>query len=197
MNRRTDIFVVFTDCAYFLMASLTYNKVILGEQILLHVLFFRTQDTFGFIIQETLKFYELNDDDTPTGQERVRHLSSPLWKDLGPDYQEVLSPFLTSKYTVIPMQDDERHPLPIFRPRSSLVFSEWMRDWTVSLIDRITTDTVTSHFFLKCGKLLQTDLNRCLILLPHIVVYLLLFGDAEVTKDIGKILLERLILESN
>ncbi|XP_055348071.1 serine/threonine-protein kinase ATR-like isoform X2 [Paramacrobiotus metropolitanus] len=151
------------------------------------------QDHCGFVIQEALKFYHLNEDYYST-----QDFDTELWELLGrgQDYRETLEPFRKTKYTyaddeltqtqlAVPSGSTAGVPRPVFGTQGGAAsFSMWMRQWTVNLIDSISCQTETANFFRKCGKLLLDDLNRCVILLPHIVAYLLLFESPPVADSI-------------
>ncbi|OQV17014.1 Serine/threonine-protein kinase atr [Hypsibius exemplaris] len=149
-----------------------------------------SQDACGVVIQEALKFYNLRDD----RKSRIED-GNVIWNQLSRDYQEILTPFLTSRYVFVLQDDDEPNPLAsnenttvLFGSTPALSsYGEWIRAWTVSMIERIPmesknenndpTRSTATKFFKQCVHLVQHDLNRCVALLPYVVLYLLVHCD--------------------
>ena len=167
-----DIFTLFYHQFLFLIQCFLFNYYVVV------VFAFRLQDACGVVIQEALKFYQLRDERKPRSLEH-----NLIWDELSRDYQEILTPFLTSRYIYIhPVEEHQQpgkaeEPPVLFGEPPLCTYSDWIRTWTATMIGRITPATVTTNFFRQCTYLVHDDLSRCLVLLPYIVLYLLLHCD--------------------
>ncbi|KAI1328740.1 phosphatidylinositol 3 [Xylariaceae sp. FL0255] len=111
------------------------------------------------------------------------------WCEVSPSAQEILSPFMTSKYTIAPMT---AKPIeyPIFHPGKS--YGNWLRNLTLDCLRRPQTPFATLIFEPLCRLIRVKDVAIAEFLFPYVIVHLIL-GD-DIKEDDRNVILSELIL---
>jgi serine/threonine-protein kinase ATR len=144
----------------------------------------KIQSHLAFTIQELLKFCGFSSTTVSAGNNmkstEERKLSQ-FWHKFPEEVREILTPLLTSKYT-IQMAPSSSTTYPLY-PKSDN-FSDWLKSWALDLTAKIKIDNAASIFSscrngIKSG---EVTLARCL--LPHITLSVILSGTERDRHDI-------------
>ncbi|KAI1816156.1 phosphatidylinositol 3 [Poronia punctata] len=130
----------------------------------------KLQGFLSYAMQELLDRSSISD---AVRMEGVRD-SEPIyrkWCSISQSAQEVLMPFITSRYTLIPMVSQPIE-YPIFRPGRS--YSNWMRNLTLDCLRRPQTPFAMLIFEPLCRLIRVRDLSIAEFLFPYLIVHMIL-----------------------
>jgi serine/threonine-protein kinase ATR len=97
------------------------------------------------------------------------------WRELPTTVQEVLSPFLSSRYALKPMRQMNVE-YPIFRP--GMTYSVWLRTFVLHLLRNPQHANATLVFEPLCRVIRAKDLSVADFLLPYAVLHIILSESA-------------------
>ncbi|XP_013417435.1 serine/threonine-protein kinase ATR-like isoform X2 [Lingula anatina] len=135
------------------------------------------QDCCSLAIQDVLQAYEVKDTGEPD-QPGVK-----LWRRFSEHVKEILTPLLKSRYVLNMTNSWSNLPHPIYGSRKGSNFKEWVSTWSTSLVSKVKLPKA-SKVFRACSAVFKHDTQCALYLLPHIVVQVLLDGDAAQHQEI-------------
>jgi serine/threonine-protein kinase ATR len=138
----------------------------------------RAQGFLGWAMQEFLKACDLDGTDSPTSQAAIE-----LFQKLPPSFQNVLTPFLNSRYTVQDQRDPEKNHYPIFVP--GMKHRDWLRTITLDFLHRGSGRlNVEVVFAISCRIIHGQDISIPSFLLPYALANLIVSGIAQDSQDI-------------
>jgi serine/threonine-protein kinase ATR len=147
----------------------------------------RYQSHLAYAIQELLSFCKF----TPALVTTTGTASIPLkvrnrWSSLPEHVHETVTPLLGSRYalTMKPLSVPN-HPIYPHQP----TYREWIQLWTSHLITKASGETAQVIFGVCCSAARNKDVSVAHHLLPHLVLNILISGDAEDVRNIRSELL--------
>ncbi|RKF63720.1 Protein kinase rad3 [Erysiphe neolycopersici] len=123
------------------------------------------------------------------------------WISLPGTIQDILTPFLTSKYSLKAMEP-KIYEFPIFRPgkiekvqsnKQCSIYIPWLRNFVLNLLGTPLTEAAKHIFPPLCRAIRIKDLSIASFLLPYLILHVIVAGDEEQRKNIGTELLAVLI----
>ncbi|KIW67369.1 hypothetical protein PV04_06630 [Phialophora macrospora] len=138
----------------------------------------RAQGFLGWAMQQLLKSCG---HDTPS-KSTDESLSAELWSELPTSIQNVLTPFTTSKYTVLEVRAPEKSQYPLFNP--GMRHRDWLRTITLDFLHQGTGENVDIVFSICCRIIHGQDTSIPAFLLPYAVVNLIVNGIERDSQDI-------------
>jgi len=130
----------------------------------------RLQGFLSYAMQELLDRSSISD---AVRMEGLRD-SEPIyrkWCSMSLSAQEILMPFITSRYTLMPMVSQPIE-YPIFRAGRS--YGNWMRNLTLDCLRRPQTPFATLIFEPLCRLIRVKDLSIAEFLFPYLIVHIIL-----------------------
>eukprot|EP00002_Diphylleia_rotans_P020747 TRINITY_DN4030_c0_g1_i1.p1 TRINITY_DN4030_c0_g1~~TRINITY_DN4030_c0_g1_i1.p1 ORF type:complete len:2534 (-),score=449.32 TRINITY_DN4030_c0_g1_i1:366-7967(-) len=155
------------------------------------------QDLASLSIQEILKFFGC-DVTTPLKSENAHadDQAAKLWFSFPKEVQEIIHPFLSSKYVPI-NQAPTSVEGPFFHP--SKPFRKWLAEWSSNLILRAVDSRGRIISF--CRGVIRIDNQTAIYLLPYLIQNIISFGSdndrAAVLQEMIVILKSGTFLQSN
>lgn len=137
----------------------------------------RAQGFLGWAMQMYLKACELEPSDNGD------NLARQLWDELPASIQNVLTPFLTSKYTVQEVRAPEKSQYPLFGP--GMRHRDWLRTITLDFLHRGSGENVVIVFPIACRIIHGQDASIPAFLLPYAVVNIIVNGIEQDSQDIA------------
>ncbi|KIW85501.1 hypothetical protein Z517_00892 [Fonsecaea pedrosoi CBS 271.37] len=137
----------------------------------------RAQGFLGWAIQHFLNACRQS-----TSSDESGNLASTLWNQLPESTQNVLTPFISSKYTVQEVRAPEKSHYPVFTP--GMKHRDWLRTITLDFLHRSTGDNVEIIFPICCRIIHGQDASIPAFLLPYTMVNLIVSGIEQDTQDI-------------
>ncbi|KIX95534.1 uncharacterized protein Z520_08654 [Fonsecaea multimorphosa CBS 102226] len=137
----------------------------------------RAQGFLGWAMQQFL-----NSCRQDTSSDESGNLASSLWNQLPESTQNVLTPFISSKYTVQEVRAPEKSQYPLFTP--GMKHRDWLRTITLDFLHRSTGDNVEIIFSICCRIIHGQDASIPAFLLPYAVVNLIVSGIEQDSQDI-------------
>ncbi|KHJ35348.1 putative protein kinase rad3 [Erysiphe necator] len=123
------------------------------------------------------------------------------WASLPGTIQDILTPFLTSKYSLKAMEPIA-FEYPIFRPgkiektlsnKQSSLYTPWLRNFVLNLLGTPLTQAAKHIFPPLCRAIRIKDLSIAGFLLPYLILHVIVAGDEKQRQNIGSELLAVLI----
>ncbi|KAL7294393.1 hypothetical protein TKK_0012398 [Trichogramma kaykai] len=143
----------------------------------------QSMDCFSLAIQEILRTYEIS----PEGRNKK------LWKDLSPKIQRMVTPLLTSHYTIMTSTDIE-HSGPIYGSDLGSTFELWIFNWTISMLKSIKESNINT-VLRACRPAFKRNIKIITFCIPYIVAHIIMNGSNE---DVEKVKSEMLaVIETN
>ncbi|XP_060075850.1 serine/threonine-protein kinase ATR-like, partial [Ylistrum balloti] len=139
----------------------------------------RIQDTAAFALQELLKTYKITEPKTGDGS------SGRIWKRFPDHVQEILIPFLSSKYALTnsTKHDWSKQVTPIYCSEKGHNFENWVSTWTGYLSSKVKKG-FAREVFLSCSAVIKHNGNLALYILPYVVLQVLRDGTPKDINDI-------------
>ncbi|XP_071056684.1 serine/threonine-protein kinase ATR [Onthophagus taurus] len=128
-------------------------------------------DRFALAIQEILKICEISPNPSSS-----KH---SLWNKFPASHQELIAPFLSSKYTMGQMSDPV-NVSPIYGSKLGANLQSWIFNWSVSMIMTINPDK--RPLLQVCLPSIKQDEKLQMHFLPHILLHSLLDGKQKIRK---------------
>lgn len=146
----------------------------------------RIQDTAAFALQELLKTYKITE---PKAGDRN---SGRIWKRFPDHVQEILIPFLSSKYALTTNKHDwSKQVTPIYCSEKGHNFENWVSTWTGYLSSKVKKG-FAREVFLSCSAVIKHNANLALYILPYVVLQVLRDGTpaeiSEIHNEITEVL---------
>ena len=138
----------------------------------------RAQGFLGWAMQQYLKTCE--QETSSNGNEL--NLATRLWGELPTSFQNVLTPFVTSKYTVQEIQPPKKCHYPLFT--SGMNHRDWLRTITLDFLHRGTGENVDIVFSISCRIIQGQDASIPAFLLPYAVINLVVSGIEQDRQDV-------------
>ncbi|KAI1825007.1 phosphatidylinositol 3 [Xylaria intraflava] len=110
------------------------------------------------------------------------------WCSLSQSAQEILTPFITSRYRLTPMSYQQAE-YPIFRPGKS--YGNWMRNLTLDCLRKPQTPFAMLIFEPLCRLIRVKDLSIAEFLFPYLIVHMIL--GQEISEEERTVVLHELI----
>ncbi|POS87854.1 hypothetical protein EPUL_000219 [Erysiphe pulchra] len=119
------------------------------------------------------------------------------WISLPGTIQDILTPFLTSKYSLKAMEP-KIYEFPIFQPgkieklqsnKQSSIYIPWLRNFVLNLLGTPLTEAAKHIFPPLCRAIRIKDLSIASFLLPYLILHVIVSGDEKQRKNIGSELL--------
>ncbi|KAI0427754.1 phosphatidylinositol 3 [Xylaria sp. FL1042] len=110
------------------------------------------------------------------------------WCSLSQSAQEILTPFLTSRYRLMPM-GQQKIEYPIFGPGKS--YGNWMRNLTLDCLRRPQNPFAMLIFEPLCRLIRVKDLSIAEFLFPYLIVHIIL-GE-EIREEERRVVLQELL----
>ena len=138
----------------------------------------RAQGFLAWAMQELLKLSNL--DEAIALRSRTTGTSSMYrrWLDLPTAVQNVLTPFLNSKYIVQPTPPASKVSYPLFVP-GKMTYHQWLRTITLDLLNRAVGDNIRHVTSICCRIINGQDSTIPAFLLPYMVLNLIVSGISE------------------
>jgi serine/threonine-protein kinase ATR len=138
----------------------------------------RAQGFLGWAMQQLLKSCG---HDLPS-KSMDESMTAELWRALPGSIQNVLTPFTTSKYTVLEVRAPEKSQYPLFVP--GMRHRDWLRTITLDFLHQGTGENVDIVFSICCRIIHGQDTSIPAFLLPYAVVNLIVNGIERDSQDI-------------
>jgi len=149
------------------------------------------QGFLSYVMQELLAKCDFKDHCAPIimGNERASSNDDiyQKWLKLPANVQDTLTPFLTSKYSLL----DNKLPTyeyPIFRPEnmvSDKVYNIWLRAFVLDLLQNPLNNNTVLLFPALCRAIRIKDISIASFLLPYVVLHATVLGTDQIRQDIG------------
>lgn len=113
------------------------------------------------------------------------------WLCLPVGVQETLTPFLTSMYSLAPM-DMPKYEYPIFRPETMpphKLYNAWLRGFTLDLLQKPFHLCTELIFPPLCRAIRIKDVSVASFILPYLVLHVIIDGTDKHREEIGSELL--------
>ncbi|TVY82181.1 Protein kinase rad3 [Lachnellula suecica] len=113
------------------------------------------------------------------------------WCALSPSVQDTLTPFLTSKYSLLENKFPE-YKYPIFRPEkvvSDNVYNVWLRAFVLDLLQKPFNNNAMLLYPTLCRTVRIKDISIASFLLPYVLLHVIVLGTDENCQEIGEELL--------
>ena len=123
----------------------------------------------SFSIQQTLRFYGIKEyvNNNQGKNQNMSSLGARIWNRLMESSKEVLGQFFDSLYERI--YSKTCHSIPIFNSPHGSNYKNWLTNWNMHLIGKITDKNV-SEIFVGCIPSINCDITCAQFLLPYILV---------------------------
>ncbi|EKD14277.1 phosphatidylinositol 3 [Drepanopeziza brunnea f. sp. 'multigermtubi' MB_m1] len=152
------------------------------------------QGFFSYVMQELLEkcnFKDVVGDILRTGEKKSTEPLYRKWVALPVRIQEILTPFLTSKYSLAPMEMP-KYEYPIFRPDAmppQKLYNAWLRGFTLDLLQKPFHLCTQLIFPPLCRAIRIKDVSVASFILPYLVLHAIIDGTDKNREDIGAELL--------
>lgn len=152
------------------------------------------QGFFSYVMQELLEkcsFKDVVGDNTKNGGARSTEPLLQRWLALPVRIQEILTPFLTSKYSLAPMEMP-KYNYPIFRPEMmppNKLYNAWLRAFALDLLQKPFHVCTQLIFPPLCRAIRIKDVSVASFILPYLVLHVVVDGTDKNREDIGAELL--------
>ena len=122
----------------------------------------------AYSIQQTLRFYGIKEHIANQRERKISaaSLSSRIWNTLKDSAKEVLGQFFDSMYERT--YSKTTHTIPIFNSDIGMTYENWLVNWSIHLIGKIT-DRKTADIFIGSIPSINSDVKCAQFLLPYIV----------------------------
>lgn len=145
----------------------------------------RIQDCSAYALQELLTIYKISE----TSEDES---SKKLWNDFPEHVQEILIPFLTSKYILATKHDWDNLQKPIYCSKKGHTFKDWVSTWTGYLSSKIKVNSKPYEVFKSCSAVINFDTHIAIYILPFVVLHVLQDGSeddvSEICAEINEVL---------
>lgn len=152
------------------------------------------QGFLSYVMQVLLEKCDFRDICVPMLQNGQRGDGHPVWlqwKSLPDSVQDILTPFLTSRYVVKELEEIKIE-YPIFRPdsmRSDRLYNTWLKDFVMDLLQKPQNIHAQLIFAPLRRAIKIRDNSTASFLLPYLVLHVVLAGTDENREKIGAELL--------
>ena len=152
------------------------------------------QGFLSFVMQELLEKCDFRDRCGPIIRSGIRDSNDEIyqkWLSLPGTVQDILTPFLTSNYSVRELPRAETK-YPIFRPdraRSERVYNNWLRTFVLDLLQKPQNLNAELIFAPLCRAIRIKDTSVASFLLPYVILHVIVEGKDQQREDIAKELL--------
>ena len=159
------------------------------------------QGFLSFAMQVLLEKCDFSEICAPIIKNGDRTSSDPIylkWKGLPSSIQETLTPFLTSRYSVVAASDFVKLEYPIFRPkdiRPGGLYNYWLKNFVFDLVHRPKNLFAELIFEPLCRTIKIRNSTVADFLFPYLVLHVVVGGTAEERTEIGEELLRVLQYE--
>ncbi|EGG02755.1 uncharacterized protein MELLADRAFT_22295, partial [Melampsora larici-populina 98AG31] len=142
----------------------------------------RHQHCLAYAIQELLRFCGFTPDIlVQSHKKNVLPEVRKRWKAMPKDIIDVLSPLLSSKYTIV---IHAPHPLPVPIYLQTTVYNSWLQNWYTRLVPVIKNVNAAKIFNTLLGALRNGSIILAQNVLPHLIVHVLVAEDIEEVKNV-------------
>jgi len=139
----------------------------------------RAQGFLGWAMQEFLKAVE---QDTPSKSRNGLNTASRKWQELPESTKTILTPFLSSKYTVQEIRPPAKCHYPLFK--RGMRHRDWLRTMTLDFLHRGPGNNIRLIFDICCRIVNGQDTSIPAFLLPYAALNLVVSGVESDSKDI-------------
>lgn len=158
------------------------------------------QGFMSYVMQELLEICRFKEICTPiihNGTKDSSHHVYLKWTSLPSTVQNILTPFLTSKYSLKAMEPIS-YNYPIFQPgktekllscKQYSIYSPWLRKFVLNLLGTPLTKAAKHIFPPLCRAIRIKDLSIASFLLPYLILHVIVAGTDQQRHDIGSELL--------
>lgn len=142
----------------------------------------RHQHCLAYAIQELLRFCGFTPDIlVQSNKKNVSPEVRKRWKAMPKGIIDVLSPLLSSKYTIV-INAPPSSPVPIYLQTS--VYNSWLQNWYTRLIPVIKNVNAAKVFNTLLGALRNGAIILAQNVLPHLILHILVAEDIEEVKNV-------------
>ncbi|KAI8805845.1 ataxia telangiectasia and Rad3 related, isoform CRA_a [Cladochytrium replicatum] len=149
----------------------------------------KVQDKIALTLQELLKTFgfdsKLISGHLSIGNKDPRKSILQKWQAFPKSVQEVIQPFLESKYGIQEANTGQsKLSSPLYPKRAN--YKEWIQMWALDLINRLP-ESIPKKVFALCGRLIKgadANISIVLFILPHIILNVLLAGSEDDQQDL-------------
>ncbi|XMA19178.1 hypothetical protein WAI453_011969 [Rhynchosporium graminicola] len=158
------------------------------------------QGYFSYVMQELLdrcNFRTVIGDILRNGQKNSTDNLYLKWLSLSPGVQDVLTPFLSSSFSIAEMPMPKLN-YPIFRPERmpSKLYNSWLRSFTLDLLQKPFQFSTNLIFPPLCRAIRIKDVSVASFILPYLVLHVVVDGRESHREEIGRELLAILTYEA-
>ncbi|KAL2062316.1 hypothetical protein VTL71DRAFT_6582 [Oculimacula yallundae] len=148
------------------------------------------QGYFSYVMQELLdrcNFRTVIGDILRKGEKNSTDNLYLKWMSLSPGVQDVLTPFLTSMYSIADM-DMPKLEYPIFRPARlpSKLYNNWLRSFTLDLLQKPFQFSTNLIFPPLCRAVRIKDVSVASFILPYLALHVVVDGRDSHREEIGR-----------
>ncbi|ODH48741.1 hypothetical protein GX48_05176 [Paracoccidioides brasiliensis] len=144
----------------------------------------RAQGFLAYAMQTLLKLCNLGSITMPRSQDTIANGCYRRWLSLPEHVRNTLTPFLSSKYTVIIGAVDTGCCYPLFS--SELSHPEWLRTFVLDMLQKGGVENA-SMIFTVCSRIIRSqDISISSFLLPFAALNLALSGDQSQREELKK-----------
>jgi serine/threonine-protein kinase ATR len=158
------------------------------------------QGFFSYVMQELLdkcNFRNVIGDILRKGEKNSNDNLYLKWKSLSPGVQDVLTPFLSSKYGLADMEMP-RLSYPIFRPDKMppKLYNAWLKSFCLDLLQKPFQFSTNLIFPPLCRAIRIKDVSVANFVLPYLALHVVVDGKDSHRGEIGNELLSILSYEA-
>ncbi|KAH8588648.1 protein kinase-like protein rad3 [Bisporella sp. PMI_857] len=159
------------------------------------------QGFLSYVMQDLLEKCDFTTRCVPILQSGDRNSTDDIylkWKGLPPSVQDTLTPFLTSRYSVIEVSERIKVEYPIFRPdttRPDKLYNNWLKPFVLDLLHKPLNPNADLIFASLQRAIRIRDNTVASFLLPYVVLHVIVEGTDQNRTEIGQELLKVLQYE--
>jgi len=158
------------------------------------------QGFFSYVMQELLdrcNFRKVVGDILRKGEKNSADDLWLKWISLSPGIQDILTPFLTSRYGLADMEMPKLE-YPIFRPdrMPPKLYNAWLRSFSLDLLQKPFQFSTNLIFPPLCRAIRIKDVSVASFILPYLVLHIVVDGQDTHRQQIGNELLSILKYEA-